>query len=55
MDYAVPGHLIEHVPDVIGWLLDLRGAQEGRTAFNGHPRSAVHFRPVSIGKPGRGK
>ncbi len=25
MDYAVPGHLIEHVPDVIGWLLDLRG------------------------------
>ncbi len=26
MDYAVASHVIEHVPDVIGWLLDLRGA-----------------------------
>ncbi len=26
MDYVVASHVIEHVPDMIGWLMDLRGA-----------------------------
>jgi hypothetical protein len=26
MDYAVASHVIEHVPDIVGWLMDLHGA-----------------------------